>query len=292
MAAGQETGLDSSGISTTLPAWLRTKALKARYAASKIWKNVNNAVEGDPLVIGNIKRAGNKVTLQVFPALSPSAISTTDGSNTDTEIAPTSVDVTIDQWFNVSMNLVDIVDFQSILQWETEFSEGAGKAMSQKMDDTLLALVASLTTNIVGDGTSGLLDGKILAAQTLLDNLEVPKDDRHWAISPRAHSDLLGTDKFTLANVTGFTKGVQVEGGRVVGLYGTPVDVTSRITQNTAGTADNVLYHKEAFSIVMQRDFKLEKFARVQYATKYAGSALWGKVTSRDNHAVWVKSAA
>lgn len=292
MAAGQETGLDTTGVSTSLPAWLRTKALKARYAAGKIWKHCNNAVEGDPLVIGNIKRAGNIVTLQIFPAMTPTAISTTDGSNTDTEVSPTSVSVTIDQWYNVSMNLVDIVDYQSILQWETEFSEGAGKAVSQKMDDTVLALVQALTTNVLGDSTNGLLDAKILAAQVLLDNLEVPKDDRTWGISPRAHSDLLGTDKFTLANVTGFTKGVQVEGGRVVGLYGTSVEVTSRITNSTVGQADNVLFHKEAFSIVMQRDFKLEKFARIQYATKYAGSALWGKVTSRDNHAVWVKSAA
>lgn len=287
-----ETGLDTTGVSTSLPAWLRTKALKARYAASKVWKHTYNAVEGDPLVVGNIKRAGNSVVLQIFPALTPTAISTTDGSMTDTEVSPTSVTVTINDWFNVSMNLVDIVDFQSILQWETEFAEGAGKSMSQKMDDTVLALVQALTTNIVGDGSVGLTDSLILQAQTKLDNLEVPKDDRCWAISPRAHADLLGTDKFTLANVTGFTKGVQVEGGRVVGLYGTPVEVTSRITNSTAGIADNVLFHREAFGVVMQRDFKLEKFARTQYATKYGASALWGVVTTRDNHAVWVKSAA
>ena len=287
-----ETGLDSTGVSTSLPAWLRTKALKARYGASKIWKHAYNAVEGDPLVLGNIKRAGNTVTLQIFPSLTPSAISTTDGSMTDTEVSPTAKSVTIDKWYNVSMNLVDIVDFQSILQWETEFSEGAGKAMSQQMDDSVLALVQTLTTNTVGDGVGGMTDPLILAAQTKLDNLEVPKDERFWGISPRAHSDLLGTDKFTLANVTGFTKGVQVEGGRVVGLYGTPVEVTSRITTSTAGIADNVLAHREAFGVVMQRDFKLEKFARTQYATKYGGSCLYGVVVIRDNHAVWVKSAA
>lgn len=287
-----ETGLDSSGVSTSLPTWLRTKALKARYAASKVWKHAYNAVEGDPLVIGNIKRSGNVVSLQIFPVLTPSAISTTDGSMTDTEVLVTNKTVTIDKWYNVSMNLVDIVDFQSILQWETEFSEGAGKSMSQQMDDDVLGLVQALTTNVVGGSTAGLSDALILQAQTKLDDLEVPKDDRCWAIGTKAHADILGTDKFTLANVTGFTKGVQVGDGRVVGLYGTPVEVTSRITKSTAGQLDNTLFHREAFGVVMQRDFKLEKFARTQYATKYAGSALYGVATIRETHAVWVKSAS
>lgn len=287
-----ETGLDSTGISTAVPAWLRTRALKARYAASKVWKHCFNAVEGDPLVVGNIKRAGDRVTLQVFPSFTPTAISTTDGSMTDTEVSPTAVSVIVNQWYNVSANLVDIVDYQAILQWEAEFSDAFGKAIGQKQDDTVLALVQALTNNIVGDGASGLTDAKILLAQRKLDDLEVPKDDRCWAIAPVSHADLLGNDKFTLANTTGFTRGVQVAEGRVVGLYGTPVEVTSRVTQSVSGTMDNVLFHREAFGVVMQRDFKMEKFARIQYATKYAGSALWGAATIRDNHAVWVKSAA
>ena len=287
-----ETGLDSTGISDTVPKWLRTRALKARYAASKVWKHCFNAVEGDPLVVGNIKRAGDTVTLQIFPAFTPTAISTTDGSMTDTEVSPTAKSVTINSWYNVSANLVDIVDFQSILQWEAEFSEGFGKAIGQKQDDTVLALVYALTTNIVGSANAVLDDPLILLAQRKLDDLEVPKDDRCWAIAPVGHATLLGTDKFTLANVTGFTKGVQVEGGRIVGLYGTPVEVTSRIAKSTAGQYDNVLFHREAFAVVMQRDFKIEKFARTQYATKYAGSALWGVATVRDDHAVWVKTAA
>jgi hypothetical protein len=283
------TGLDSTGISTSVPAWLRTKALKARYAAQKIWGHAYNAMEGDANVQGNIKRAGDRVTLQVFPSLSATDISTTDGSFTDTEISPTAVSVTINKWKNVSAQLVDIVDAQSILDWEAEFAEAFGKAIGQKQDDDLLALVALLTTNV--DATGGTFtDPKILSAQLMLDNLEVPKEERCWGISPGSHADLLGNDKFTLANTTGFTRGVQVSEGRVVGLYGSPVEVTSRIT-TTSSKRDNVLFHREAFGVVMQKDFKMEKFARVQYATNYAGSALYGVATLRDNHAVWVTSA-
>lgn len=284
-----ETGLDSTGISTAVPAWLRTKALKARYAAQKIWGHCFNAMEGDATVSGNIKRAGDRVTIQVFPSLSASDISTTDGSFTNTEVSPTAVSVIINLWKNVSADLVDIVDAQAILQWETEFAEAFGKAIGQQQDDDVLALVNDLTTNV--DGTGGAFStGKILLAQRLLDDLEVPKDDRCWGIAPVAHADLLGDDRYVLANTTGFTKGVQVEGGRVVGLYGTPVEVTSRIT-TTSSKRDNVLFHREAFGVVMQKDFKMEKFARTRYSTNYAGSALYGVKILRDNHAVWVTSS-
>ena len=284
-----ETGLDSTGISTSVPAWLRTRALKARYAAQKVWGHCLNVMEGDANVQGDIKRAGDRITLQIFPSLSASDISTTDGSFTNTEVSPTAVSVTINKWKNVSADLVDIVDAQSILQWETEFAEAFGKAIAQKQDDDVLALVASLTTNV--DGTGGAFsDPKILAAQRMLDDLEVPKEDRTWVICPAAHSDLLGNDKFTLANTTGFTRGVQVDNGRVVGLYGTPVEVSSRVT-TTSSLRDNVLFHKEAFGVVMQKNFRIEKFARTRYSTNYAGSALYGVATLRDNHAVWVTSA-
>lgn len=286
-----ETGLDNSGMSGAVPAWLRTKALKARYAASKVWIHCLNGVEGDPLVSGQIKKAGDRVTFQVFPSLSTTDISTTDGSFTNSDIALTQATITVNKWKNVSADLVDIVDAQSVVQWETEFSEAFGKAIAQKQDDDVLALVASLTTNIVGATTDAFTDPVILLSQRKLDDLEVPKEDRTWVLAPVAHSDLLTNDKFVLANTTGFSKGIQVGDGRVVGLYGTPVVITTRVTTTSSGR-DNVLFHKEAFGVVMQKDFKMEKFARVRYSTNYAGSALYGVGTLRDNHAVWAKSAA
>lgn len=286
-----ETGLDSTGVSTSVPAWLRAKALKARYADSKVWKHCLNGVEGDELVKGKIKQVGDRVTLQIFPALTTSDISTTDGSFTNTEIVVVPKSIIVNKWKNVSADLVDITDAQSVVQWETEFAEGFGKAISQKQDDDILALVASLTTNITGDVGNPFSDPVVLSSQRKLDDLEVPKENRVWILSPVGHADLLTIDKFVLANTTGFSKGVQVGDGRVVGLYGTPVEVSSRVTTTSSGR-DNVLFHQDAFGVVMQRDFKMEKFARVRYSTNYAGSALYGVATLRDDHAVWAKSAA
>lgn len=289
-ASATATGFDSVGISTSVPKLLRTKALKARYAASKVWKLCLNGVEGDALVKGNITKIGDTITFQVFPSLNVTDISTTDGSYTSQEILPTAVSITINKWKSTAADIVDLVEAQSVLDWESEFAEAFGKAISQKQDDDILALIASLTTNVQGD-TGSFSDPKILLAQRTLDDLEVPKDGRNWVIAPIAQADLLNLDKFTLANTTGFSKGVQVGEGRVVGLYGTPVTVTSRVT-TTSSKRDNVLFHQEAFGIAMQRDFKMEKFSRVQFSTPYAASALYGVATLRDNHAVWVQSAA
>lgn len=289
-ASATMTGLDSTGISTSVPAWLRTRALKARYAASKVWKLCLNGVEGDDFIKGKISQMGDRVTFQIFPTLNVTDISTTDGSYTAQEITPTAVSIIVNKWKSVAADIVDIVAAQSAIQFDGEFADAMGKAISQQQDDDVLALVASLSTNTIDDANP-FSDAKILSAQTKLDNLEVPKDERQWVIAPVAHADILATPKFTEANVTGFSRGVQVDQGRIVGLYGTPVNVTTRVT-TTSGKRDNVLFHKEAFGIVMQRDFKMEKFARVQFATPYAGSALYGVATTRDNHACLVRSGA
>jgi hypothetical protein len=286
-----ETGLDTTGISTSVPKLLRVKALKARYAASEVWKDCLNGVEGDAFVKGAITKFGDTVTFQIFPVLTVYDVSTTDGSFTNNEVSPTPVSVTINKWKAVPADVVDIVAAQSVIDWDSEFAEAFGKAISEQQDDDVLALVQTLTKNIIG-GASAFGDPLVLLAQRKLDDSKIPKDDRHWAICPAAQASLLNLDKFTLANATGFGKGLQVENGRVSALYGTPVTTTPLITTSTAGTEDNVLFHREAFAVVMQQNFKLEKLARVRLSTPHIGSALYGVAVTRDDHAVWVKSAA
>ena len=125
----------------------------------------------------------------------------------------------------------------------------------------------------------------------ILDDGKIPKEDRHWVISPSAETDILSLDKFVLANTTGFSKGLQVEGGRITGLYGTDVTVTP-LVNNTAATRYNILAHKEALGTVMQKNFTMEKFARTKFSQPYAGSALYGVAQLRNDHAVVVKTAA
>lgn len=284
-----ETGL--SNVSGSVPKLWRVKALKARYAESKAWKLFINGVEGDPNVKGAITKMGDTVHFQIFPVLTVGDISTTDGSFTNQVVTPTDAPITINKWKGVNADLVDIAGIQSVLDWEAEFADAFGKAVSQQQDIDVLNLGQSAVWSFVQGGSVGFGDGLILQAQRTLDDAKIPKEDRHWVIAPSAEADILSIDKFTLANTTGFSKGLQVEGGRITGLYGTDVTVTP-LVNNTGGLRYNMLAHKEAIGTVMQKNFTMEKFARTKFSQPYAGSALYGVAQLRADHAVIVRSNA
>jgi hypothetical protein len=285
-----ETGLAAlNGVS--IPKLWRVKALKARYAESKAWKLFINGVEGDPNVKGAITKMGDTVHFTIFPVLSVQNISTTDGTFTNDVVSPTDAPITINLWKAVPADLVDIAGIQSVLDWEAEFADAFGKAISQQQDTDLLNLVQSAVwTNVVG-GSVSFSDPLILQSQRIMDDTKIPKEDRHWVIAPSAESDILSLDKFVLANQTGFSKGLQVEGGRITGLYGTDVTVTP-LVNNTGNVRYNILAHKEALGTVMQKNFTMEKFARTKFSQPYAGSALYGVAQIRADHAVVVKTSA
>jgi hypothetical protein len=284
-----ETGL--SNVAGSVPKLWRVKALKARYAESKAWKLFINGVEGDPNVKGAITKMGDTVHFQIFPVLTVRDISTTDGSFTNDQVLPTDVTIVINKWKAIPADLVDIAGIQSVLDWEAEFADAFGKAISQQQDIDLLNLVQSATWNVTLGGSVSFSDPLILQSQRTLDDTKIPKEDRHWVIAPSAESDILALDKFVLANQTGFSKGLQVEGGRVTGLYGTDVTVTP-LVNNTANLRFNILAHKEALGTVMQKNFTMEKFARTKFSQPYAGSALYGVAQLRADHAVVVQTSA
>jgi len=285
-----ETGL--SNVTGSVPKLWRVKALKARYAESKVWKLCINGIEGDPNVKGSITKMGDTVHFQIFPVLTVGNISTSDGSFTNQVVTPTDKTITINSWKGVNTDLVDIAGIQSVLDWEAEFADAFGKAISQQQDIDVLNLFQSATWSFSNAPQNvPLADGLVLLAQRTLDDNKIPKEDRHWVLAPVAEADILAVDKFSLANTTGFTKGLQVEGGRITGLYGTDVTVTP-LVNNTASVRFNALFHKEAIGIVMQKNFTMEKFSRTKFSQPYAGSALYGVAQLRADHAYVVGTAA
>lgn len=284
-----ETG--STAASGSYPKLLRAEALKARYAKGKVWKRCLNGVEGDALVKGSINKFGDTVTFQVFPSMATGDINTDTGALANTTATLTNVSITINKWKGIKVDLVDIADFQSVLNWESEFAKGFGDSISEQQDTDVVALVNGLTSNTAIGGLQPLTDGLILQAQRTLDDAKIPMDDRTWLLAPSAETDILALDKFTYANATGLDKGLQVEGGRLTGLYGTQVVVTPLVT-TTSGQRENCLFHKEAFGVVMQRDFKIEKFSRTQFSQPYGASALYGVAELRDSHGIRVLTLA
>lgn len=284
-----ETG--STAASGSYPKLLRAEALKARYAQGKVWTRVTNGIEGDGFVSGAIKKFGDAVTFQIMPSVSVGDINTDTGALANTTITPTNVSITINKWKGIKAYLVDIADIQSVLRWESEFAKNFGEAIAEQQDTDLLALVNGLTSNTAIGGAQPMSDPLALQAIRTLDDAKVPMDDRTFVFAPSAQTDLLATDKFSIGSATGLEKGLQVEGGRLTGVYGVKVVVTPLVTTSGA-VRQNVLFHRECLGVVMQRDFKIEKFGRTEFATGYGASALYGVAELRDNHGIQIQSAA
>src|ERR1700682_5050879 len=168
-----ETGL--SNVAGSVPKLWRVKALKARYAESKAWKLFINGVEGDPNVKGAITKMGDTVHFQIFPVLAVQDISTTDGTFTNDQVLPTDITIVINKWKAVPADLVDIAGIQSVLDWEAEFADAFGKAISQQQDIDVLNLFQSATWTTTLGGSVPLSDNLILLAQRSLDDLKIPK---------------------------------------------------------------------------------------------------------------------
>lgn len=285
-----ETGL--TNVTGSIPKLWRVKALKARYAESKVWKLCINGVEGDPNVKGSITKMGDTVHFQIMPVLTVGDINTTDGSFTNQVVTMTDKTIVINKWKSINVDLTDIAGIQTAVDFEAEFGDAFGKGISQQQDIDVLNLLQSATWSFSNsNGAVPFGDGLTLLAQRTLDDNKIPRDKRHWVLSPAAESDLLSLDKFSNANTTGFSKGLQVEGGRITGLYGTDVTVTP-LVNNTVNVRFNALFHEEAIGIVMQKNFTMEKFARTKFSQPYAGSALYGVAQLRADHAYIVQTSA
>lgn len=272
-----------------VPAFWREKALKARYAKGKIWKTVLNAVEGDPGVVGKITKMGDTIHFTKMPTLTVGNVTIADGSFTNQVVTTSDVTIVVNLWRIVAVDVVDLAGIQTSLDWKSEFSTAFGEAIGEDQDVQLLTEMATVT-GIIG-GAQAFSDALILLGMRTLDDSNVPEEGRHWALSPVAVSDLLALDKFTLANSTGFSRGIQTTEGNISGLYGVPVHKTPKVI-TASGVRENMLYHNEAFGVATQRNFKIEELARTKLSTPYIGHILYGLDTLRNDHALRVQSQA
>lgn len=213
-----------------------------------------------------------------------------DGSLTDSANTENEVTITVNKWKGVSFNVPDIVQAQSKYNLFELYSKKMGYGLGLVLETDLLSLYSSLSGSYVV-GTSGvdLTDAQLrLAIQKLDDNL-VPFDDRHLVIKPAQRNALLGIDKFVRYDAVAYPKGESpIMKGNIGQLYG----VELHVSPNVAGgpPAQNLMFHRSAFGLALQKDIKVEKFARTSFADRMGASELYGVAILRDNHAVQVQS--
>jgi len=222
--------------------------------------------------------------------------------NTDTA---TEVVVNIDQHWEFSIMIEDIVSAQALASMRQFYTDDAGYALARKVDSLILELGRGVnggngTADYTGaysgaDGTTAytgtagaLTDAAIRRSIQRLDDADVPMDGRFLIVPPSTRNTLMGIDRFTEQAFVGEAGGSNtIRSGEVGNVYGVPVFVSSNADAATDGDRICLLGHKDLAVLVEQMGVRTQ----TQYKQEYLGDlftadTLFGVKELRDGSAV------
>lgn len=222
--------------------------------------------------------------------------------NTDTA---TEVIVNIDQHWEFSIMIEDIVAAQALASMRQFYTDDAGYALARKVDSLILELgrgvnggdgTAAYTGAFSGaDGTTAytgtagaLTDAAIRRSIQRLDDNDVPMDGRFLIVPPSTRNTLMGIARFTEQAFVGDAgNGNTIRSGEVGNVYGVPVFVSSNADAATDGDRICLLGHKDFAVLVEQMGVRTQ----TQYKQEYLGDlftadTLFGVKELRDGSAV------
>jgi hypothetical protein len=221
----------------------------------------------------------------------------------DTE---TEVNVTIDQHFEYSRFIEDIVEVQALASLRRFYTEDAGYALSKKVDDTLFALGKSFGNGDASDwtnsnvyysnagtalgayaedtvaSTSTFTDAVFRSLIKLMDDQDTPMDGRFFVVPPSVRQAIMGIDRY---NSSDFVDGRGVNNGQIGSLYGIDIYVSSNCpiietdANNTAGgdVKAAILAHKDTMVLAEQMSVRSQTQYKQEYlSTLYTADTLYG----------------
>jgi hypothetical protein len=235
------------------------------------------------------------------------AANTTVTIQADTE---TEVLVSVDQHFEYSRFIEDIVEVQALASLRRFYTEDAGYALAKKIDDTLFQLGKTFgngTSSFVHsnsyfiDGTNGLsayavdtvaaadvfTDAGFRALIKLMDDADTPMDGRFFTVPPSLRAAIMGIDRY---NSRDFVDGRGVQNGLIGQLYGIDIYVSSNCPiietadDNTAGgdVKAAILAHKDTMVLAEQMGVRSQTQYKQEYlSTLYTADTLYGVKTLR-----------
>jgi len=231
-------------------------------------------------------------------------------ANTESEI-----DIDIDRHFEYSRLIEDIVEVQALSSLRQFYTEDAGYALATRIDTDLInaatgwgdgtrtASPANTGANWVNshsyyvNASSGLAtyaadtvasgdnftDLAFREAVKLMDDQNVPMDNRNLVIPPAARKSIMGIDRYVSSD---FVNSKGVESGLIGNLYGVDVYVSSNAPvieaagQNSASSLDTrgcLFFHKDAVVLAEQVSVRSQTQYKQEYlSTLYTADCLYG----------------
>lgn len=222
--------------------------------------------------------------------------------NTDTA---TEVIVNIDQHWEYSILIEDIVEAQALASMRQFYTDDAGYALARKVDSLLLQLGRGTNG---GDGTAGytgafsgadgttaytgtagaLTDAAIRRTIQRLDDSDVPMDGRFLIVPPSTRNTLMGIARFTEQAFVGEQGNSNtIRNGEVGNVYGIPVFVSSNADAATDGDRICLLGHKDFAVLAEQMGVRTQTQYKQEYlGTLFTADTLFGVKELRDGAAI------
>ena len=206
----------------------------------EIWSDEIAAAYKSNLVIANLVKKMSHVgkkgdTLHIPKPVRGSATAKAENSQVNLIVgADTDFSVSIDKHYEYSRLIEDITDVQALPSLRSFYTEDAGYALARQIDSDLGALGSSLSGRYYMDSSTNLTayaadtvvaadvftDVGFRTAIQLLDDADVPMDNRFMVVPPSVKKDILGIDRF---NSSDFVNGRPVENGLIGEIYGVKI---------------------------------------------------------------------
>jgi N4-gp56 family major capsid protein len=221
-------------------------------------------------------------------------------ADTETEVV-----VSIDQHWEYSRLIEDIVETQALSSLRRFYTSDAGYALAKKVDDVLFTLGQTFgngtndwthSNSYFIDASTGLTayaDDTVTTSDVftdagfrkliqLMDDADVPMDGRKFVIPPSLRNSIMGIDRY---NSSDFVDGRGVQTGMIGNLYGIDIYVSSNCpvietaAANDAGDAIKaaLLFHTDTMVLAEQLGVRSQTQYKQEYlSTLYTADTLFG----------------
>lgn len=278
----------------------------------EIWSDEIQAAFKSNLVVANLVKNMNHIgkkgdTIHIPKPVRGSATAKTSGSSV-TLINDTATDfsVSIDKHFEYSRLIDDIAEVQALPSLRSFYTEDAGYALARQIDTDINTLAQSLSTSKYMDASTDLTDyaaDQVVPADVfsdtgfreaiqLLDDADVPMDNRFLVVPPSVKKDILGENRF---NSSDFISGRPVENGLLGDIYGVKIYISTNLKEKETASANSaggrlvsgILGHRDAFILATQMDVRVQTQYQQQFlADLMTADCLYGVAELRDGAAI------
>jgi hypothetical protein len=224
-----------------------------------------------------------------------------------TLIAETAGDklIRIDQHWEYSRLIEDIVGVQALSSLRKFYTQDAGYALAKKVDSDLIACAVEYWTNQImsvagspGDSVNPWVDGSaedfsdqaFRDALQILDDNDVPMDNRKMVIPPAARNQIMGIDRYVSSD---FVNGRGVVNGKIGELYGVDIYVSTNLPSSAQGDKPCLLFHTDALVIAEQMGVRSQTQYKQEYlADLMTADTLYGYDYYREDSGVvlWISN--